>query len=304
MRKILYQKEAKERLDKFLNNELLDFSRSQIQKLIKAGQIKVNDESTSVHRFLKTGDKITFEEKSQEASTIEVPDKITQPAIIAETEDYFVINKPAGLIVHPATGVKEKTLTDWLLEKYPNIRDIGENPARPGIVHRLDKEVSGLMVIAGTQRMFDYLKKQFQSHQLKKEYLGLVHGVIKTDIGQINFPLKRSKLTGKIVARPQKSEGKDAITKFEVIKRFVNYTYLKLTLLTGRTHQIRAHLQAYGYPLVGDKLYKNKKIKDKLNLDRIFLHSAVLGFNDLNEGRQEFNLDLPEDLQNILNSTV
>jgi len=296
-----YQENEKIRLDKFLTNEFPNKSRNQIQKLIKDGQIQVNGQTTSVHHFLKTADKITVNADFEQTENI-IKKLAIKPIIIAETDDFLVINKPAGLIVHPAAGVKEETLTDWLIKKYPKIQNVGENPQRPGIVHRLDKDVSGLLFIAKTQKMFEHLKKQFQNHQIIKEYLGLVHGVITADNGQINFPLKRSKLTGKIVAKPKESEGKDAITKFEIIKRYVNYTYLMIELLTGRTHQIRAHLQAYGHPLVGDKLYKNKKIKSNQNLERIFLHSAKLGFNGLSGDYQEFNLKLPPELQTLLDS--
>lgn len=300
MKELTFQSNKKERLDKFLTNEISNLSRNQIQKLIKVGQIKVNDEKTSVHHFLKKGDKITIDIKTKKTSFGE----ITEPTIVDETDDYLVVNKPAGVVIHPAKGVKEKTLTVWLTEKYPEIKQVGDDLERPGIVHRLDREVSGLLVIAKNQKMFNSLKNQFQNHQIKKEYLGLVHGKIEADEGQIDFLLKRSKLTGKIVAKPKESVGKEAITKFEVIKRFVNYSYLRLILLTGRTHQIRAHLQAYGHPLVGDKLYKNKKIKVKLSLDRIFLHSTVLGFNDLDEDWQEFKIDLPQELQNILKTII
>ncbi len=156
------------------------------------------------------------------------------------------------------------------------------------------------MIIALTQKMFDHLKKQFQAHQIKKEYLTLVHGKAKNDEKTITFPIERSKLSGKMVSRPKGEEGKESVTHFIVLKRFSRYTYLKVTLQTGRTHQIRSHLQAYGHPVVGDSLYRNKKIKENIELNRIFLHSHLLGFYDLENKWQEYQTDLPNELNNIL----
>ena len=187
-----------------------------------------------------------------------------------------------------------------MIKKFPQIKSIGENSIRPGIVHRLDKEVSGVMVIALSQKTFDYLKNQFQNHQVKKEYLCLTHGLVEADEGKINFPMERSRLSGKMVSRPKGEEGKESITEFIVLKRFSRYTYLKVNILTGRTHQIRSHLQAYGYPIVGDPLYKNKKILENLELNRLFLHAHLLRFLDLNNEFQEFEAKLPDELNNIL----
>lgn len=307
MKIIIYQDKGKTRLDKFLVNELPSHSRSQIQKLTKDGLVLVNGQTAAVHRFLKPGDKITINDKRQTINTLltspeanKQQDVQVKLVIVDETDDYLIINKPAGLIVHPAVGIKENTLIDWLIKKYPNIKSIGDDPKRPGLVHRLDKDVSGLMVIAKNQKTFAHLKKQFQEHKIKKEYLALVYGKIKKDEGKIDFPLMRSRLTGRIAAKPKETEGKDAITEFEIIKRFTNYTYLKLNLLTGRTHQIRVHLKAYGYPLVGDKIYRNNKLKDKFGLDRIFLHAATLGFYDSDNAWQEYHLELPAELMRIL----
>jgi len=299
---ITYKKEEKQRLDKFLAEELVDFSRSKIQKMIKDGQIMVNDQSVSPHYNLKTDDKIIIDQKdNQDVTNIQKSDLGIIPEIINETTDYLIINKPAGLIVHPALGIKEKTMVDWLLENYPKIKSVGENEDRPGIVHRLDKEVSGVMIVALSQKMFDHLKKQFRNHHVKKEYLALVHGKILCDEDVITFPLARSKISGKMVAKPKGEEGRDAITNFIVQKKLSRYTYIKVAILTGRTHQIRAHMQAYGHPVVGDTLYGNKKIKENIKLDRIFLHAYLLGFADLSNTQQEFKLPIPKELNNILN---
>lgn len=231
-----------------------------------------------------------------------------EPNIIADTQDYLVIEKPAGLIVHHAetlpAGRQETAslpaLTDWLLKKYPSIKGVGEGNERPGIVHRLDKDASGLMVIAKTQKMYVHLKKQFQNRQIKKEYLALAHGKIIADQGIINFPLERSKRTGRMASLPQATEkSRQTITEFFVLKRFVNFTYLKVVIKTGRTHQIRSHLLAYGHPLAGDKLYRGKKLKPA-GLNRIFLHAAALSFFGLNGDWSEFKSPLPPELNNFL----
>jgi len=298
MKVLIYKNQDKQRLDKYLTEELNDFSRSKIQKLIKDGLILVNQEVVTPHYFLKTDDKISIEIATP--VNVQPIKQSVSPVIIKQTEDYLIINKPAGLIIHPAESVTEETLVDWLIKKFPQIKSIGENSIRPGIVHRLDKEVSGVMVIALSQKTFDYLKNQFQNHQVKKEYLCLTHGLVEADEGKINFPMERSRLSGKMVSRPKGEEGKESITEFIVLKRFSRYTYLKVNILTGRTHQIRSHLQAYGYPIVGDPLYKNKKILENLELNRLFLHAHLLRFLDLNNEFQEFEAKLPDELNNIL----
>jgi 23S rRNA pseudouridine1911/1915/1917 synthase len=244
--------------------------------------------------------------------------------IIFENENCLVINKPAGLAVHEGGNIKDKTLVDWLKENYKDIKNVGEDPLRPGIVHRLDKDVSGLMVIAKNQKSFNSLKKQFKNREVIKEYSALVHGRIDKDYDTIDFPIKRSKDGYKMAAIPKNTEdlltrrqpksrdkgnidaffkAKDAITEFEVIKRFVNYSFLKVKIKTGRTHQIRVHLYSYGHPLVGDTLYFTKKTKvknEKLGLERIFLYSDKLSFKDLDNSTLEFSLEMPEELKNMI----
>ncbi|MDP2736751.1 MAG: RluA family pseudouridine synthase [bacterium] len=307
MKNITYNHDSKERLDKFLSQELADLSRSQIQKMIKAEEVLVNGKIAAVHHFLKNGYVVSFvKPKAAAPEVVEALKKtaavkLPEPKIIAETADYLVLDKPAGLLVHPASSSTGKTLVDWLIKKYPKIKKVGENLERPGIVHRLDKSVSGAMVVAKNKKTYAHLKKQFQTRSVKKIYLGLVYGQVSADEGIIDFPLKRSRLSGKIVAMPRGEEGKESITAFTVIKKFANYTYLELDLKTGRSHQLRAHLTAYGYPLIGDQLYFNKKNKDKFKLGRVFLHAHKLTFTDLAGKKQTFTSKLPADLQNVLN---
>ncbi len=243
------------------------------------------------------------------------------PEIIFEDANYLVINKPAGLTVHGGSGIDEITLADLLLARMPDIATVGEDPIRPGIVHRLDKEVSGLMVIAKTEDAFRSLKEQFQKRDINKEYLALVHGQLSKDEDEINFPIKRSRDGHKMAAlplnvdqllhrrRPQsRDEGnitglfkaREAITQFQVLKKFINYTYVSVKIKTGRTHQIRVHFFAYGHPLAGDNLYFTKKTKvknEKLGLGRVFLVASRLAFKDLAGEQREFALNLPIELE-------
>ncbi len=254
-------------------------------------------------------------------------EKTLEPTIIFENDDYLVINKPAGLIVHGGTGITEPVLTDWLRTRYPEIENVGDDPIRPGIVHRLDKEASGLMVIAKTQKAFNHFKKQFQNRKIVKKYIALAHGAISKEEDVIAFPIRRSKDGYKMAALPVSSEtisdknkpnnrdrgtlraqeeSKEAITEFCVLHRYINYTLLDVTIKTGRTHQIRVHFYAYGHPLVGDPLYWTKKSKvknEKIKLGRIFLVARELSFKDVDGEKQKFSIELPADLQSFLDKT-
>lgn len=310
------QKAISIRLDKFLADANPVWgknqpSRNQIQKLIEHNIIKVNGLPSSSHYRLRPGDIINFQKRpakkgrpaKKEGLKTALNHKIK---IIDETDEWLIINKPAGLIVHGTTGY---ALADWLKTEYPEIKKIGDDPARPGIVHRLDKDVSGLMVIAKTQKSFNHLKKQFQNRAIIKEYTALVHGKIQKDSSTINFPIKRAKNGYKMAALPQTVMGKPATTgrsaetEFQIITRLINYTLLKVKIKTGRTHQIRVHLAAYGHPVVGDKIYGTTKTKvqnKKLGLNRIFLTADHLSFTSLAGKQINFKIGLTEELKNIL----
>ena len=206
MQKItILKKQAGERLDKFITEKFSDQSRSKIQKLIKNNAIKINDCSTSVHYKIKKDDKISVDFDYYEEQKIEKikKQKIIKPIIIKKTDEYFIINKPANLISHSAPQIKEKTLSDILSEDFPELIKIGDDPYRPGIVHRLDKEASGLMVIPRTQKSFDNIKEQFQKRTVKKTYIALVYGKIDRLYDDINFPIQRSTQNGKMAALPE-----------------------------------------------------------------------------------------------------
>ena len=260
---------------------------------------------------------MTNENKAEEKT-------IREPEIIFEDDNFLIINKPAGLAVHPGGNIKGETLKDWVIKNFPKIKGVGEDEDRPGIIHRLDMEVSGLMVVAKTQKSFNHLKKQFQERKVEKEYFALVHGNPAKENDLIDFAIKRSKSGYKMAAIPKNVEdlltrkgpknrdignldalfkAREAITEFSVVRRFVNYSLLKVRIYTGRTHQIRVHLFAYGHPLVGDPLYYTKKTKvknQKFSLNRIFLFSSKLGFLNLDKKKVDFSLKMPKELEEKL----
>lgn len=241
--------------------------------------------------------------------------------IIFEDDDLMVIDKPAGLIVHEAPSHKEKSLSDYLLEYYPDLKGVGEDASRPGIVHRLDKEVSGLMLIAKNQRSYLFLKEQFKKRTIKKEYLAIVYGKMEQSEGKIEFPLVRARSGHKMAALPllkkekdilgnrdqgnQKAlaKSRDALTLFKLEQAWPNLSLLKVEIKTGRTHQIRAHLAAYGYPLLGDNLYATAKTKvknKKRQTERIYLASVHLAFKHPNGEKMDFEINIPEELKEAL----
>lgn len=311
MKKYLVSEEHNgQRIDSWLALQLGQ-TRSQLRHILERSNLVVNGRTVSSHYLIKTGDEVELVAATPHAETAPVPVApdsaalFAQVEIMADTPDYMVINKPAGLVMHQAAGVEGPSVVDWLLEKYPQVRSVGEDPERPGIVHRLDREVSGLVVLAKTQAAFDSLKEQFQKRTVTKYYVALVHGADLPLEGTINFKLERSSQGYKMAAKPINQSGKTALTLFTVLQRFHNYTLVKAQIKTGRTHQIRAHFSAYGHPVVGDDLYAVQKLRllnKKLKMGRIFLVAVELAFNDLTGDRQSFTIDLPPDLQTILDA--
>lgn len=322
---IIKQKSAGQRLDIFLSKKL-KITRSQTQKMIEYGQILINGKLPKTHGKkiikndvifigVKTKESSKFSTKKQTAKLQRIPYKalkhfnINDIVIKANTPDYLVVDKPAGLLTHSLPNNKEVSLASILSKKYPRLKKVGENPQRPGIVHRLDRDASGLLVVAKNNKMFECLKQQFKNRAIKKEYWALIHGQITADWAKINFPLGRSKRSKRMAARPftikgieSEGAGKNATTEFWVEKRFINFTLLRVKIYTGRMHQIRAHLLAYNHPLVGDSIYFQKKRKhawdDKLG--QLFLYCCLLGFKDLNGHEQIFKLPLPKKLKEFL----
>lgn len=229
--------------------------------------------------------------------------------LIEENSEYIVINKPAGLLTHGAPHIKENSLVDQILADFPDIAEVGEDPERPGIMHRLDKLASGILVIARNLDSFDNLKNQFKTRTIRKTYTALVFGQMEGDGERITFPIKRSTKGFKMAALPNTNkgeinlDGRRAITDFWVEKKYINYTLLKVKIKTGRTHQIRVHMSAYGHPIVGDDLYGTKKtrIKNrKLDLGRIFLVAKELEFDNLAGERKKYTIGLPSELKEFM----
>ena len=313
---IIDSKDAGQRLDIFLS-KVSGFSRSKIGRLLDDGFIMVdNNLPKKAGEKVKTGSVITiFEiedvEESNKKNNFSLD--IFDIPILLETDDYLIINKPAGLLVHPTKVCETGTLVEFLLARYPNLIAIGDGPERPGIVHRLDREASGVLVIAKTKAMFAALKKQFQLRQVEKEYTVLVHNPIEAEEGVIDFLIDRG-VDGKMVARPKTDplnlasvphmqKGKSAITEFLVRQRFLHYTLLSVKTHTGRTHQIRVHFFAYNHPVVGDMLYSQKKFnKYNQGINRLFLHAVRLRFTDLSGQFIEAIAPLPFELQTFLDN--
>jgi 23S rRNA pseudouridine1911/1915/1917 synthase len=245
-----------QRLDVYLSQELSDLSRSRIQQLIEQGHVQVNDtvcKSKKIH--LKSGDRITLEIPAIQPLELVAADIPLD--ILYEDEEIIILNKPAGLVVHPAPGHPDGTLVNAILAHCPNLPGIG-GVQRPGIVHRLDKDTTGAIAIAKTDLAYQHLQAQLQAKTARREYLGLVYGVPKTATGSIDLPIGRNPQDRKKMAIVSVEDGgRNAITHWQVQERFGNYTLIHFQLETGRTHQIRVHSAKIGHPIVGDPIYSS-----------------------------------------------
>ena len=280
------------RIDSFLADSS-DLSRSQIQKLIEEGRVLVNNETTVSRYKVNPGDFITAEYLEQTPTDIKPKDIALD--IVYEDEDLIVINKPKGLVVHPAAGNYDNTLVNALLYHCKELSDIN-GYYRPGIVHRIDKDTSGLLMVAKNDQAHESLAKQLKDKTSLRKYVALVHGVIPHEKGTINAPIGRSKVNRKMQAI--REDGKPAVTHFKVLERFNDFTLVELTLETGRTHQIRVHMKYIGYPLAGDPVYGPSKT---LKGNGQFLHAKLLGFTHPVTGQQMvFEAPLPEIFEKTL----
>ena len=277
------------RLDKYLVQQHSEVTRSYIQKLIEHGYVLVNGQKAKASLKVNYGDKIdiTFPPPGPSALTAEeIP-----LDIIYEDPDIIVVNKQAGLTVHPAPGHTNHTLVNALLTRYPELAQFGES-LRPGIVHRLDKDTSGLMIVARNSSAQQYLINQFKNRQVKKGYITLVKGKIKPSRGLIEAPIGRHPVNRKRMAVVTK--GREATTGYKVKEYVGDNSLLEIDIKTGRTHQIRVHLSAIGYPVLGDSTYGIKSTF----LKRQFLHAYRLGFRIPSTGDyREFTSELPSDLK-------
>ena len=292
-----------QRLDKFLTDHLQEYSRTQVQKLIADGHVLLNGEPANKKHVLEAEDSITVDES--QLPSLELfefqPNAEVPIQVIAETDQYIVIHKAIHMVVHPADAYQQNdTLANGLLARYPDLIEVGDDPMRPGIVHRLDKNVSGVMVVARTPEMHAHLKQQFQARTVFKQYVALVHGVFTEEHGEITFGIERSGKDYTKMAAVPVGQGKEALTEYDVIQQFQHYALVQLQLHTGRTHQIRVHLNALGHPIVGDTVYRPKKFTSRLQPNRICLHSEELKFKDLNGEEQHFIAPVDDDMQSII----
>jgi 23S rRNA pseudouridine1911/1915/1917 synthase len=293
---ILFTGEEKIRIDLYLTQKEIYPSRSQIRNLITQGKIRVNSSPVKPSYILKNGDVIDL--ASPEQKELMIKAEAIPLDIIYEDEYLVVVNKPADMIVHPAGKIRSGTLVNALLYHCQNsLSGIG-GVIRPGIVHRLDKDTSGLMVAAKNDFAHLDLSRQIEDQQMTKKYIALVHGKLRDDSGMVDAPIGRSLRNRKKMAVTE-GKSREAITQFKVLKRFSGYTLLEATLRTGRTHQIRVHLAFIGYPIVGDQLYTHRK--QGLNISRQALHSHILGFvHPLSKKYMEFSAPLPQDIQELI----
>jgi len=287
------------RLDVYLSGERNHAARSRIHQFIEKGMVAVNARPKKPGYKLKEGDRIEIEgdlEEHENAAGTLQPEHLPLNILYSDGA-VAVIDKPAGLVVHPGAGNKAGTLSNALLHRFPGIAGVGE-PDRPGIVHRLDKETSGVMVAALRPEAYVSLQKQFKDRKIGKVYLGLVWGRMKAKEGRIDWPIGRHVRDGQRISihtrKPRPAE-----TLFRVIEEMGEMSLLEIRPLTGRTHQIRVHLAAAGHPIAGDSRYGRRR--EKPNFPRLFLHAHLLAFIHPETGeRREFVSPLPEDLSRIL----
>lgn len=286
------------RLDKFVSDQLPDLSRTYLQQLITDGALLVDGFARRSSFKVTPGQVITLDLPEVEVTEIAAEDIPLD--IVFENDDILMINKAAGMVVHPAAGHASGTLVNAVLFHAPEISIQGST--RPGIIHRLDKDTSGIMVVAKSDRAQTSLAEQWMARGVRKKYLALATGVVEEDTATIDVPIGRNTVNRQQMATSR--SGKDAITHFTVLERFADCTLLEVTIETGRTHQIRVHLNFIGHAVVGDSLYGNKvsaRLAEEFGLTRQFLHAQSLGFSMPGTGEQTtFEAPLPTDLQTAL----
>ena len=291
---IVDENTTKKRIDAYLS-ENEEYSRMAIQRLINDGKIIVNGKKIKASYKVQNGDKIKIEE--EKPKEIELKAQNIPLEVLYEDNDIIVVNKPKGMVVHPANGNPDGTLVNAIMAICKgSLSGIG-GEIRPGIVHRLDKNTSGAIIIAKNDKAHIALSNQLKNHEIKKTYFALVRGIVKESNATINMPIARSKNDRKKMAVDK--NGKEAITHFKVLERFDDCTLLEVNIETGRTHQIRVHLSHIGYPIIGDDVYSNGK--NRWNVKGQCLHAKSLDFKHPITGKQiHIEAPLPKYFTDIL----
>lgn len=282
------------RIDKYLKLNT-DYSRENIIKMIKAGFILVNDKETKPSYIAQENDVITIDESFSKECDIEAEDIYFE--ILYEDDDLYVINKPSGLVVHPGNGNKNHTLVNGLMNINNNLSDLSGD-TRPGIVHRIDKDTSGVMLVAKSNKCHELLVEDFKNKRVKRTYLALIKGVFPHDSATIDAPIGRDK-NNRLKMCVTSINSKKAITHLKVVKRYKKYTLVSLNLDTGRTHQIRVHMSYIGYPIYNDPIYTSKEATSFGQ----FLHSKEVDFvHPITGERLHFEAPLPKEFQDFLDT--
>ena len=291
------KQEAGKRIDAYISSVDNEISRTAAQRLIDEQAITVNGNKTKASYKVQENDLIEIQEN--EPKEIELKAEDIPIEIIYEDEDIIVVNKPKGLVVHPAVGNPDGTLVNAIMAICKDsLSGIG-GEIRPGIVHRLDKDTSGILIVAKNDTAHINLSEQIKNHEVEKTYIALVRGIVKENEATINMPIGRSTKDRKKMAVSK--SGKNAITHFKVLKRYDKYTLLEIKIETGRTHQIRVHLSHIGYPVVGDYTYSNGR--NDFNVEGQMLHSKKIKFkHPKSEKEMELEAKLPEYFQEILDN--
>ena len=302
--------QANQRIDKFLAGFYPKESRASWQKRIKNGEVLVNDKEIKADYVLKEGDEVEILSAFQPSPAPPLrrrgENEISDIKIVYEDNDVIVINKPAGVLSQNAESSESPSVSDFLVKHYPEIKNVGEDEMRFGVVHRLDKDTSGVMIVAKNNKAFEFLKDQFKNRKTQKVYLALVYGNVNPPEGVIDFKIGRSKTNPNMqtvidTKKKENIKSREAKTVYKTIKNFENYSLLEVSPKTGRMHQIRVHLKAIGYPVVGDRKYFFKKYKNEnLELKRQFLHASELNIKLLDGKDRIFKAELADDLKEFL----
>ena len=290
----VHEEHKGERIDKYLTAVEADWSRTQVQQWIKEDRVLVNGNAVKANYKVQDGDAVSVQ--VPEPEPLDVTAEPMDLDIYYEDQDVLVVNKPRGMVVHPAPGHLTGTLVNGLMAHCDDLSGIN-GVMRPGIVHRIDKDTSGLLMVAKNDMAHESLVNQLVNKTVTRKYTALVHGVIPHDHGTIDAPIGRDKKDRQSMTVTREN-GKHAVTHFEVIERFDDFTVVECQLETGRTHQIRVHMKYIGFPLAGDPKYGPKKTVD---FNGQVLHAGVLGFDHPRTGEYvEFEAPLPDDMKNLL----